>query len=97
VDTFINYFQQNGGDGIMRASANRESVIRKMGTALSRQLRGMHIESKAVKSKQFDIGARQMSVNDGVRFANGSETNHDTIAWFVAATLAKRGADTDVV
>ena len=97
VDTFINYYQQNGGDGIMRASAVHESVVGKMGTALSRQLKGAHIESKAVKSKQFDVGAKQMYVNDGVRFAKGSETNHDTIPWFVAAILSKRDPDNDGV
>lgn len=88
VESFSNFYQCNGGDGVMRSAQNHDLIIEKMGTVLSRLLKGTSITSKATISKQFNIGAEKMTAADGVYFANGSETNHDTIGWFVAAALS---------
>lgn len=92
VDSFFNFYQTNGGDGIMRSAQNHDLVVEELGTVLSRLFKGTFIETKASKSKQFDIGAEKMTASDGVCFANGSETNHDTIGWFVAANLSANKA-----
>ena len=89
VEMFINFYQRNGGDGLLRSAQNHEVVSEKLGTNLSRLLKGTSVETKAVKSSQLDVGAENATASNGVYFAKGTETNHDTIPWFVAATLAK--------
>lgn len=89
VDSFLNFYQRNGGNGVLRSARDHDVIVKdKLGTALSRLLKGTSVESEAADSKQFDIGAEKMTATDGVSFANGSETNHDTIPWFVAASMA---------
>lgn len=88
VDSFVNFYQNNGGDGVMRSAQKHDLIVESVGTVMSRLFKGTSIESKAADSKQYNIGAKKMTASDGVYFANGSETNHDTIVWFVDAMLS---------
>lgn len=88
VKRFENYYQRNGGDGVLRLAMKPDTIVQQLGSDLSRLLKGMRVDSKAEKSDQHNIAAPDMSAKDAMYFARGSETNHDTIVWFATNYMA---------
>lgn len=87
VDLFTTYYQTNGGDGVLRNARDHSLILNKLGSKLSRLLKGTKVHSQAQQTTSYNIGKDDMSASDQSFFAYGSETNHDTIVWFARSHL----------